>query len=152
MSYIMKIDKQDFEANYLNDDYFFASCYEIAHVVANKYKSQDLQDYIQLAVLRAYTKRPLYKPGKTSAFSYFYRIIHREFQYQIREYLRKKDLVRFVHLLDNTTEESRPEDWIKIGGKWWSAEQLTTMMQEEGTRYKFLKRIRRESNVTRDLE
>ncbi len=143
MNYIMKIDKQDFEDNYLNDDYFFKSCYEIAHVVANKYKSQDLQDYIQLAVMRAYTKRPLYKPGSTSAFSYFYRIIHREFQYQIREYLRKKDLLKFVRLLDNITEESSPEDWIRVGSKWYPVEEVIEL-RKKLTKKKFIKYFKEE--------
>lgn len=139
----MKIDKNEFNEKYMDDEYFIDSCYDIAGVVSHSFYSVDIQDYIQLAVLRAYNKRHLYSSDKGKAFSYFYKIIHNEFRYQLREYLRKTNGAQSINLLDKLTDEEKPEDWIKINNVWFSATELAIMRREEGSRHKFLKRIRR---------
>jgi DNA-directed RNA polymerase specialized sigma24 family protein len=141
----MNIDKQYFEKHWQNDDYLYPILYEIADIISKNYYSSNLDDIKQLAVLRCFRKKHLVNGIKDTAWSYFYCIIHNEFRYHIREELKLK--TRQDSFLNKIKNKQDSEDWIRIGGKWWSEEELREMKKEEGTRHKFLKRIRRESNA-----
>jgi len=141
----MKISKDEFNINYMDDEWFYGALKEIAGVLSHRYTTTDMEDWKQEAISRCFRKRHLYKPETGKAFSYFFRIMNMEFNYRLRE--EKRKYVRVTSFTETLTDDDKPEDWIKIDNRWWSAEELTLMHREEGSRLKFIKRIRRESNV-----
>lgn len=78
---------------------------EMATVAVTPYRfnSQmvDVEEWINGAAYRAWTKLYLYQPSRGDAFSYFYKIIYNHIRYCVREYLRtKKDTVSIDHCRD----------------------------------------------------
>lgn len=141
----MNLDKTEFNEKYMDNSYFFPACYNMAGVIAHSFHSSDIEDYKQQAVLRCFTKRHLYNPETGKAFSYFYRIIHNEFRYCIREELRKMKGVKLTEI-DGADNKSSYQDWILINKRWFTIEEIQEIFKQEGTRYRAIKRIKEITN------
>jgi len=86
-----------------------------------RWKHVEMEDWRSIAIARAFRYLPSYTIDRGLAFSYFWRIITMELNYQYRDYKKKRDRQPTGQLTDDIRANSDEESFILIEDKYYES-------------------------------